>query len=160
VGDEELLPSWELVLKRSDGASVERVATGANGWPQHGMELRWGSSKAVCDRLKSMLDHPMVRAHTAGMHERNDGSVESVEHDGRQSATNTPSVTCARLVTQGISREARQTALQHGGIDDAHLVAVPPGALYIESSAPVQRLGAHAADAPGLQDARPYQSSD
>src|SRR5712691_6599919 len=83
VGDEELLPSWELVLKRSDGASVERVATGANGWPQHGMELRWRSGNTVRDRHKSMLDHPMVSAHTAGMHERNDRGVESIEHDGQ-----------------------------------------------------------------------------
>jgi hypothetical protein len=83
MGDEELLPSWELVLKRSDSAYVERIATGADGWPQHGMYLRWGSGKAVFDRLQGMLDHTVVGAHTAGMHERNDRGVEGIEHDGQ-----------------------------------------------------------------------------
>src|SRR5215510_13202439 len=67
----------------SIGASVEGVATGTNGWPQHGIDLGWWSGKTVFDRLQSMLDHTVVGAHTASMHERNDRGVEGIEHDGQ-----------------------------------------------------------------------------
>jgi hypothetical protein len=83
MGDEELLPRWELVLKRSDSAYVKRITTGANGWTQHGMYLRWGGGKTTCDHLKGMLDHTVVGAYTASMHDRNNRGVEGIEHDGQ-----------------------------------------------------------------------------
>ena len=71
-----------------------------------------------------MLDHTVVGAHTAGMHERNDRGVEGIEHDGQTVSDQHAQRHLRQIGHQGISRDARQTALQHGCIDDAHLVAV------------------------------------
>ena len=124
MGNEELLPEGELVLKRSNGAYVERVATGADGWPQHGMHLRWGGGKTLFDRLKGMLDHTVVGTHTAGMHERNDRGVEGIEHDGQTVSDQQAQRHPWQIGHQRIRGNARQTVLQYGSIDDAHLVAM------------------------------------
>src|SRR5215470_7057730 len=79
MGDEELFPGRELVLKRSDGVYVKRIATGANSWPQQGMHLCRRGGKTLLDHLKGMLNHAIVGAHTTGMHQRNHRSVESIE---------------------------------------------------------------------------------
>jgi hypothetical protein len=76
------------------------------------------------DHLQGMLDHAMVSAHATGMHQRNHRGVEGIEHDGQTVSDQHTQRHLRQIGHQRIRCNARQTALQHGGIDDAHLVAV------------------------------------
>jgi hypothetical protein len=76
------------------------------------------------DHLKGMLDHTVVGAYTASMHDRNDRGVKGIEHDGQTVSDQHTQRHLRELRYQGISLDALQTAPQHGCIDDTHMVAV------------------------------------
>jgi hypothetical protein len=88
------------------------------------MELRCRGGKAVLDDSDRVLDDTVVGAHTTGMHHGHHGRIEGVEHYGQTVGNQHTQRHVGHAGHQRIGRDTRQTALEGGGIDDAHLVAM------------------------------------
>ena len=124
VGFDEQPPIGKTFLEGTHGVVIQVIATRSDGGSEQGVQLTRGDAKLPLEHADGSARDEVEGSHAAGVHERNEGGMQSVEHDGETIGGKNAQGRVGQRGNQRIGLDAGEAALQRRRINNVHPVSV------------------------------------
>lgn len=121
---DEQPPIGKTFLEGTHGVVIQVIAARSDGGAEQGVQLTRGDAKAPFDHADYTARDEVEGAHATGVHEGNEGGMQSVERDGETIGGENAQDGIGQRCNQRIGLDTGEAVLQRHRINNAHPVSV------------------------------------